>query len=77
MVMTAAMRPSTALSADGPLNIYNAVAIAADEDAAAGDRLPLEEALVEDDGVFLDQRDVGQRAHAFQLDLVDGDGDAV
>jgi L-asparaginase len=27
------MRPSTALSADGPLNIYNAVAIAADPDA--------------------------------------------
>ncbi|AQA20151.1 L-asparaginase 2 [Halioglobus japonicus] len=30
VVMTAAMRPSTALSADGPLNIYNAVAVAAD-----------------------------------------------
>ena len=34
VVMTAAMRPSTALSADGPLNIYNAVAVAADKDAA-------------------------------------------
>lgn len=34
VVMTAAMRPSTALSADGPLNIYNAVAAAADKDAA-------------------------------------------
>jgi L-asparaginase len=34
VVMTAAMRPSTALSADGPLNIYNAVAVAADEKAA-------------------------------------------
>ena len=33
VVMTAAMRPSTALSADGPLNIYNAVAVAADKDA--------------------------------------------
>ena len=33
VVMTAAMRPSTALSADGPLNIFNAVAIAADPDA--------------------------------------------
>ena len=34
VVMTAAMRPSTALSADGPLNIYNAVAVAADKEAA-------------------------------------------
>jgi L-asparaginase len=34
VVLTAAMRPSTALSADGPLNFYNAVAIAANRDAA-------------------------------------------
>jgi L-asparaginase len=34
IVLTAAMRPSTALSADGPLNFYNAVAVAADKDAA-------------------------------------------
>ncbi len=33
VVMTAAMRPSTALSADGPLNIFNAVAVAADPGA--------------------------------------------
>jgi L-asparaginase len=32
--MTAAMRPSTALSADGPLNFFNAVAVAANKDAA-------------------------------------------
>jgi len=34
IVLTAAMRPSTALSADGPLNFYNAVAVAANPDAA-------------------------------------------
>jgi L-asparaginase len=34
VVMTASMRPSTALSADGPLNFFNAVAVAAHKDAA-------------------------------------------
>ena len=34
VVLTAAMRPSTALSADGPLNYYNAVAVAANKEAA-------------------------------------------
>jgi L-asparaginase len=33
VVMTAAMRPSTALSADGPLNMFNAVAVAVDPQA--------------------------------------------
>ena len=33
VVLTAAMRPSTALSADGPLNFYNAVAVAANKEA--------------------------------------------
>src|SRR6516165_6240140 len=34
IVMTAAMRPATALSADGPLNFYNAVAVAANQGAS-------------------------------------------
>lgn len=33
VVLTASMRPSTALSADGPLNFYNAVSVAADNEA--------------------------------------------
>ena len=33
VVLTASMRPSTALSADGPLNFYNAVAVAANKQA--------------------------------------------
>jgi L-asparaginase len=33
VVMTAAMRPATALSADGPLNFYNAVGVAANPGA--------------------------------------------
>lgn len=34
VVAVGSMRPATAISADGPANIYNGVAVAADEDAA-------------------------------------------
>jgi L-asparaginase len=34
VVMVGSMRPSTAVSADGPLNLYNAVGVAADSKAA-------------------------------------------
>src|SRR5438445_1433277 len=34
VVMVGSMRPSTAVSADGPLNLYNAVAVAADRNAS-------------------------------------------
>src|SRR5438034_3221466 len=34
VVMVGSMRPSTAVSADGPLNLYNAVSVAADPNAA-------------------------------------------
>ncbi len=33
VVMVGSMRPSTAVSADGPLNLYNAVGVAADPQA--------------------------------------------
>jgi len=34
VVLVGAMRPSTALSADGPINLYNAVLVAGNQDAA-------------------------------------------
>lgn len=35
VVLTGSMRPATSLSADGPLNLYNAVSVAADVEARA------------------------------------------
>ncbi len=35
VVIVGAMRPSTAMSADGPVNLYNAVVTATDEDSKA------------------------------------------
>src|SRR5688572_6069439 len=35
VVLVGSMRPSTAVSADGPLNLYNAIAVAADPNAKA------------------------------------------
>ena len=42
MVMVGSMRPSTAVSADGPLNLYNGVGVARDP-AARGRRVLNEE----------------------------------
>ena len=53
VVLTGSMRPSTALSADGPLNIYNAVAVAADPQAVGR-------------GPRIDQRPDSQRARHHQ-----------
>ena len=41
--------------------------VATDEDAAARDRLALVEVLVEDDGVVLDQRGLGEHPHSLAL----------
>lgn len=51
IVVTGSMRPSTAMSADGPINLYNSVAVAASEEAKGKGVL-----IVMDDRIF-DARD--------------------
>ncbi len=45
VVLVGSMRPSTAVSADGPLNLYNAVAVAADPQVAGPRRSGRDERL--------------------------------
>lgn len=52
VVMVGAMRPSTGMSADGPLNLYNAVVVAASESAQARG------VMVAMNDVVLDAKDV-------------------
>lgn len=64
IVFTGAMRPATALSADGPLNLLNAVRIAADPKAAGRG------VLVALNDVILSARDAMKSARRTQPLLV-------
>ena len=61
VVLTGAMRPSTATSADGPMNLYQSIALAANEDAAGRGTM-----VVFSDGIY-GGRDV-QKISTFQTD---------
>lgn len=61
VVMTGAMRPSTATSADGPMNLYQAIALAANPEAAGRGSM-----VVFSDGIF-GGRDV-QKVNTFKTD---------
>lgn len=61
VVITGAMRPSTATSADGPMNLYQTIALAANPDAAGRGAL-----VVFSDGIY-GGRDV-QKVNTFKTD---------
>lgn len=61
VVMTGAMRPSTATSADGPMNLYQSIALAADKEAQGRGGM-----VVFSDGIY-GGRDV-QKVSTFQTD---------
>ncbi|MDO5338184.1 MAG: asparaginase [Eubacteriales bacterium] len=61
VVLTGAMRPSTATSADGPMNLYQSIALAANADAAGRGSM-----VVFSDGIY-GGRDV-QKISTFQTD---------
>lgn len=63
VVMTAAMRPATAQGADGPMNIYNAVAVAAaDESAGKGVMVVVNDTII---SARYAQKVESQRPNAF------------
>lgn len=65
VVLTGAMRPSTATSADGPMNLYQAIALAANPEAAGRGSL-----VVFSDGIY-GGRDV-QKINTFKTDAFNG-----
>lgn len=64
VVLVGAMRPSTATSADGPMNLYQAVALAASEEAVGRGSM-----VVFSDGIY-GGRDV-QKTNTFKTDAFD------
>jgi L-asparaginase len=65
VVLTGAMRPSTATSADGPMNLYQSIALAANPDAAGRGAM-----VVFSDGIY-GGRDV-QKVNTFKTDAFNG-----